>query len=459
MKITHKSLTRALWIIALLGSQDIFTQGTKAAPNLKPDERFKTDILLVAAHPDDETAVSGYLAKAIYDEHRRLAVVFGTRGDAGGNAIGYEQAAALGAVREIEARRALASFGVLNVWFLGGPDTAGQDVLRSLETWHHGSALEQAVRIVRLTRPEVILTWLPAYVAGENHGDHQAAGVIATEAFDMAGDPTVFPEQLAAPRDHRDIGNLTEGLRPWQPQKLYYFSDASHTDFLAGKGPQYPSTATSPSRQVPYYRLAAEEQSFHLTQGDTGQVAKQALAKGDFRAFQEPVRLIFGKSHVKANPAGDVFEGVVTHAISFVTTRGHQRQPHQGLSLELGGPWAFYGEFWRVHNLEHLAQLVAPEVALGPGQILHVPLLIHNGASESQEVTLTVALPQGWSEQSGSARYPVSAQDVYPVQAALLTPSHPSQQWQQVTWKAQSQGQTIGSITLRVYLVSGGLPQ
>ena len=39
-----------------------------------------------------------------------------------------------------------------------------------------------------------------AFFIGENHGDHQAAGVLATEAFDVAGDPSVFPAQLAAPR-------------------------------------------------------------------------------------------------------------------------------------------------------------------------------------------------------------------------------------------------------------------
>ena len=159
-----------------------------APPAPKADERFKADILLIVAHPDDETEVTGYLARAIYDEHRRVAVIFGTRGDGGGNAMGNEQAAALGAEREIEGRRALANFGVMNVWFLTGPDTPGQDVLRSLETWNHGASLAQAVRLIRLTRPEVILTWLPEYVAGENHGDHQAAGVIATEAFDLAGD-------------------------------------------------------------------------------------------------------------------------------------------------------------------------------------------------------------------------------------------------------------------------------
>ena len=99
-----------------------------------PDERFKADILVVVAHPDDETMVSAYLAKAVYDEHKRVAVIYGTRGDGGGNAMGYEQAAALGAEREIEARRACAFLDIMNVWYLEGPDTPGQDVLRSLET-------------------------------------------------------------------------------------------------------------------------------------------------------------------------------------------------------------------------------------------------------------------------------------------------------------------------------------
>ena len=113
----------------------------EAPPSQPPDERYKADILVILAQPDDETAVGAYLARAIFDEHRRVAVVFGTRGDAGGNAMGYEQAGSLGPVREIEARRALAWFGVMNVWFLGAPDTPGQDVLRSLETWNHGATL------------------------------------------------------------------------------------------------------------------------------------------------------------------------------------------------------------------------------------------------------------------------------------------------------------------------------
>jgi LmbE family N-acetylglucosaminyl deacetylase len=237
--------------------------------NPPPDKRFKVDILVIAPHPDDESTIAGYLAKAVLDEHRHVAVVVTTRGDAGGNLVGFEQARALGEIREIETRQALASIGITDVFFLRAPDTPGfdvADVLRSLETSNHGSSLGEAVRFIRLTRPEVVITMLPATVAGENHEDHQAAGVIATEAFDLAGDPTSFPEQVAAPEDRFYYGNLMEGLRAWQPKKLYYYTDASHFDFLKGKGPEYSMTAVSPSQRVSYARLAARELSFHRTQ-------------------------------------------------------------------------------------------------------------------------------------------------------------------------------------------------
>jgi LmbE family N-acetylglucosaminyl deacetylase len=425
-----------------------------------PDERFKADILVIVAHPDDETMVTGWLAQQIFDRHKRVAAIFGTRGDGGGNAMGYEQAAALGAEREIEARKALAYFGVMNVWFLDGPDTPGQDVLRSLETWNHGNALAKAIRLVRLTRPEVILTWLPDYVAGENHDDHQAAGVIATEAFDMAGDPTQFPEQVSAPRNRESISNLTEGLLPWQPKKLYYFSDAFHTDFLEGQGPKYETTGVSPSKQEPYYKLAAEEMAFHLTQGDTGQLAKQALATGQFEYFKQPVRFVFGKSLVGGMPTGDIFEGVTDAPIPFSSPHGYKPEAHSGLSIELGGPWLFYRQFWKAHSLDHLAALLpTPEVSIQPGETLHLPLVIRNDTGEPKDVALTSTSPEGWVERHGSARYPVRSHDVYPVQTELVAPKATGPEWQEVKWKAESNGETIGAITVKVHVVSGGLPQ
>src|SRR5437764_7514442 len=46
------------------------------------DQRFKVDLLLVIARPDDETGdIAAYLSRAILDQHRRVAVVCITRGD------------------------------------------------------------------------------------------------------------------------------------------------------------------------------------------------------------------------------------------------------------------------------------------------------------------------------------------------------------------------------------------
>jgi len=431
-----------------------------ASPNPPPDERFKTDILVIVAHPDDETEITGYLARAIFDEHKRVAAIYGTPGNGGGDMISNAQAAALGDIRMTEAREALAFFNVLHVWFLGGTDTPGQDVLQSLETWDHGKALGETVRLVRLTRPEVVITWLPDYVAGENHDDHQAAGVIATEAFDLAGDPTAFPEQLAAPRNRRGIMNLTEGLEPWQPKKIYYFSDSLNLEFLKGQGPAYTTTDTSASKHETYFKLAAEQMSRHLTQDDSGQMAKHALETGDFTYFKQPVYLALGKSLVQSGTTGDVFEGIAPGPIPYAAVRGYQPDGRQGVSIDLGGPWAFYRKFWRAHNLDHLADLMqTPEVAVANAAEVHVPILIGNDTDRPVEVTLTSAVPSGWREMRGTARYPVRPREAYPAQTVYIASSTNKPKWQTLTWKAEANGQTIGTLTLRVLTDSPGLPQ
>jgi LmbE family N-acetylglucosaminyl deacetylase len=446
-------------ILAILAFSVPAALGQAIRP-LSPDERFKADILLVVAHPDDETEVTGYLARAIFDEHKRVAVIFGTRGDGGGNAAGQEQAAALGVEREIEARQALNVLGVTNIWFLGGPDTPGQDVLRSLETWNHGAALDQAVRLIRLTRPEVILTWLPDSVAGENHGDHQAAGVIATEAFDMAGDPTAFPEQLAAPRDRNNIGNLTEGLHPWQTKKIYYFSDAADTGFQSGKGPHYSTEDDSPSRKTPYYKISAEEMSFHLTQDDTGKMAAAAIRKRDYTYFRQPVLLILGKSLVGGSITGDIFEGIRVGSIPFSPHSGYKAVRRSGISVELGGPWNFYREFWQAHGLSQLSGLLA-EVGINvvPGERIQIPLLLHNDLDTDATVTINANVPDGWTETSGGGPYVVPAHQEVSLYFKAKTAAGAGKGAQRFSLTAEAAGANIPPITIQVYPDHGALPQ
>src|ERR1700761_8297831 len=121
-----------LWAALLACATSAFAQdNAKPDPYLAndraPDPRFKADILLVVAHPHDEVMATAYLARAIYDGHQRVAVVYETPGDEGNNDVGAEQAAALGDIRQIEARRAIGSLGITNVFFLGGHDTVSQN--------------------------------------------------------------------------------------------------------------------------------------------------------------------------------------------------------------------------------------------------------------------------------------------------------------------------------------------
>lgn len=430
----------------------------KEAPALPaPDERYKADILLIVAHPDDEGMVIGYLARAILDEHKRVAVLWCTRGGSGSNSMGIEMAKGLEAEREIEARRAVATLGIYNAWFMGSPntsrDTPSQDVLWSLERWDHGASLEEAVRIVRLTQPDVILTMLPAFITGENHGDHQAAGVIATQAFDMAGDPTSFPEQVAFPRS-RGINIMnTEGLQPWQPEKLYYFINPAAPGFEKGQGPVYSTTAISPSRGVSYAQIGLKAEGHHKTQ-----FSPQFMAAAS-RFVRKPVQLIHGKSHVGGSITGDVFQNVVPGPIPYAPVRGYQPVAHTGLSLQLGGPFAFYRRFYAAHQLDRIAGLFpTPQVGFELGVLRHIPLLIQNHTDSPVTVDLTVDAPSGWAVHAGPARYPVPAHTTYPVWAALKAPSKGLGEWHTITWRARSGGQTIGTVTIKGYLERYGMP-
>jgi LmbE family N-acetylglucosaminyl deacetylase len=439
----------------------LVAQAPPSQPIAQPDDRLKADVLLVVAHPDDETGVSAYLAQLL-DQHKRVAAVYLTRGEAGHNNMGPERGTSLGAVREMELRHAMTKFGIDNVWFLDGRDTPSQNVLQSLAAWHHGAALEEVVRMVRLTRPEVILTWLPGFFVGENHGDHQASGVLATEAFDLAGDPSVFPAQLAAPV--RINETLLEGLRPWQPKKIYYYTDAQESEPFKDSGPQYPVTGVSPGRNLPYWRIALEAFEFHLTQYRSYieklvKMDEQRIAKAGADGWTDPVQLTFGKSNVGGSATGDVFEGITPGDIAFVHGAQEALQLPSGLSVELAGPWGFYETFRHAHGLQHLPRALVPEIAITSGATLQIPLLLRNRTTASREITLTLAAPAGWTTQGGIASYTVRAGDQLPVLVTSTSPTTAEGPVDEIVCSAQADGQTISAIKLRVRRRSGGLPQ
>ena len=406
----------------------LFAAGVQAQI-VTPDARYKADILLVVAHPDDDTLVTSYLARAIFDQHKRVDVVYCTRGDSGPNAEGREHGRALGLVREIEGHRAMGFLGIENVWFLDGRDTSSQNVLVSLGNWPSASVLENLVRIFRLTRPEVVMTWLPSSVAGENHGDHQASGVLATEAFDMAGDRTVFPSQLAGPI--RQFENALEGLTPWQAKKLYYFSDAFDTGFMEGRGPEYSGKEISPSRHVSYLQLAAQSAAAYYTQSsdpqlnreiEAGKNIDEVIAKMEAAGyFPDPVRLWLGKSHVSGDTTGDVFQGINSEPIPFEPPQKQSPPITQGVQVTLGGPWGFYRDFWRAHDLLNL-RFRRPEIAVQPNDTLTVALRVENNSEGPARVSASVALPPGWKQKGENPQITLQAGEEGTLAVPVIAP-------------------------------------
>ncbi len=160
-----------------------------------------------------------------------------------------------------------------------------------------------------------------------------------------------FPHSLPLPTKINET--LLEGLRPWQPKKIYYFSDAEQP--FKDSGPSYTTTGISPSHNLPYWRLAMEAFSFHLTQyrNYIEGLAKNTPAEQKSE-WGDPVELIFGKSLVGGSRTGDVFEGVTPGPIPFTrVTPSGEETAH---ALELAGPWGFYDVFRREHGLTQLAK-------------------------------------------------------------------------------------------------------
>ncbi len=291
---------------------------------------------------------------------------------------------------------------------------------------------------------------MPGYVAGENHGDHQAASVVANEAFDIAGDPAVFPEQVNAPRRNQGISNYGEGLHPWQAKKLYFFSDASHQDFLEHHGPKYLASDISSSKGVPFSTLNKTEWDLYATQIDPLE---------DYYVHM-PDYLILAKSLVKSQLEADVWDGIDHTAIPYAPPPCYQPVQRPPVGLELGGPWAFYQQFYVAHGLTSVMSFLKPQTALSAGRGLWVPLLLRNDSDQSRDLILHASLPEGWTPPAKDVLYHLEPHSTYPAQIFLTAPATPKDAPpQQLRWSITDGGKAAGEVALTVYMEFNGVPQ
>jgi len=211
-------------------------------------------VLYVAAHPDDEnTQLIAYLARG---RAYRTAYLSLTRGDGGQNVIGPEFGDLLGVIRTQELLSARRADGGRQFFSRARDFGYSKDYRQTLTKWDRQQVLSDIVRVIRVFRPDVVITRFPTEPIG-THGHHTASAVLALEAFRLSGDPKAFPEQLGT-------------LSPWQPRRILW----------NGWGPGRPGSAeaipgmlhlgidgTDAATGRSFAELAARSRSMHRTQG------------------------------------------------------------------------------------------------------------------------------------------------------------------------------------------------
>lgn len=142
-----------------------------------PDETkvCKHSILVVVSHPDDETLISGTLAK-LNAKGCDITIVYVTSGDDGPDRTGNGlYGAALANVREAEAVKSLKHIGILDQpLFLRIPDGHISE--------HKDDLADQLLKIFKDIKPEVVISFGPDGVT--NSMDHISTGSVTDHVFD-----------------------------------------------------------------------------------------------------------------------------------------------------------------------------------------------------------------------------------------------------------------------------------
>jgi LmbE family N-acetylglucosaminyl deacetylase len=345
-------------------------------------------VLVIGAHPDDEnnqllTLLSrGYGVQAAY-----LSL---TRGEGGQNLIGPELGPELGIIRTEELLAAREVDGTRQFFGRAYDFGFSKSVEESFRFWPRDSLLQDVLAVIRRFRPQILVSIFSG-TPRDGHGQHQVAGQLARQAFEVLKDSA------------------------WGPVKLYRsagFDTAGATLTLPG-GTLDPVTGQS------YYQIAMASRSRHRSQ-DQGQLQ---------RPGPSDVRLALLASRL-AGPDAGLFGGVDTVL--------HGRERFTALidsARARLNPWSPAGIVpYLTAALRELGSLPADaeqratlERALAaaagvavdgtaddgvviPGQRLQVELLVWNaGQADVQLDSVALSAPVGWTvERLDFAATPVT---------------------------------------------------
>jgi LmbE family N-acetylglucosaminyl deacetylase len=236
----------------------------------------RASLIMITAHPDDEDG--GMLAYESRGQGARVALLTLNRGEGGANVMSSDYFDALGLVRTEELLAADRYYGVDQYWTRVIDYGFSKTLDESLGKWTRDRVLYDVVRVIRMVRPLVITS---VFVGGpsDGHGNHQTAGLMAKEVYRLAGDPSVFPEQIRA------------GLRPWTPLKDYARAPFSRR---GGASPlavnvEIPEGMYDPQFGVSYVQVSREGLGHQKSQNGGTSVPAAGPVTGAYHRFDSRV--------------------------------------------------------------------------------------------------------------------------------------------------------------------------
>jgi len=244
-------------------------------------------VLYVTAHPDDEN--NGVLVALGRGRGLKTALLTSTRGDGGQNEIGPELFQAIGILRTEE-------LAGVHLW-----DGADQYFTRAFEfgysfsveetfdKWGKEEILRDVVRVVRTVRPDVMLTMNREGSGGGQH--HMATAQLAHEAFRAAADPNRFPDQIR------------EGLRPWQPRKVYQAGGFNPAGGQSQAPPvNVPTGEFDELLGMSWVQAGQMARAYHRCQGMGQLEAFPGDASGSYTLYDSEPRI--------SGPESDIMDGI-----------------------------------------------------------------------------------------------------------------------------------------------------
>lgn len=243
-------------------------------------------LLCITAHPDDEAGAFGGTLALYADRGIEVSVVCLTAGTAAKNRGAARNDEELAALRTAEFQASCQFLGIAHGEVLGYPDS-------HLDHANFYQVVGDLVMRIRKLRPHIVLTF--GHDGGlTGHLDHAMAGSFATQAFEWAGRPDRYAEQLSF------------GLQPHAAQKLYY---ATANFKLADRMPTAPPTVTA-QIEVGAERFERKNQAFrkHLTQNPLFERVRKNL--GNMPTY-EMFHLAATREPQEAKFETDLLDGVV----------------------------------------------------------------------------------------------------------------------------------------------------